>query len=67
MSRRSTLKIVCLMILITSAVAVSLGGWTKGHAQGADAARERKGCDPGNGGLTLPPGFCRRRAACQTH
>jgi hypothetical protein len=29
MSQRSLLKIVCLMILVTSAVAVSLKGWTR--------------------------------------
>jgi glucose/arabinose dehydrogenase len=34
------------------------GGWTTGKAQGTTAAKERKGCDQGNGGLTLPPGFC---------
>jgi glucose/arabinose dehydrogenase len=58
MSKRSRLKIVCLMILVTSAIAVLLGGWTKGKAQEATAAKERAGCDQGNVGLTLPPGFC---------
>ncbi|HKS28587.1 MAG TPA: PQQ-dependent sugar dehydrogenase [Pyrinomonadaceae bacterium] len=45
------------MLLVTSAVAVSPGGRTKGNAQGT-AAKERRGCDQGDGGLTLPPGFC---------
>ncbi len=58
MSQPSLLKIVCLMILVTSAGAVSLKGWTKGNAQAATAAKDRKGCDQDNGGLTLPPGFC---------
>jgi glucose/arabinose dehydrogenase len=56
MSQRSLLKIVCLMILVTSAVAVSLTGKTKGNAQEATAAKEHKGCDQDNGGLTLAVG-----------
>src|SRR5688572_2172547 len=52
------LKVLCLMILVISAVAVSLWDGTKSSAQGTAGAKERKGCDPGNAGLTLPPGFC---------
>ena len=35
-----------------------LKGWTKGNSQGAPPAKDHKGCDQDNGGLTLPPGFC---------
>src|SRR5688572_2608531 len=52
------LKVIYLMILVTSAVAASLGERTKSNAQGTAAASERKGCDQGNGGLILPSGFC---------
>ena len=56
MRQRSSLKILCL-ILITSAVAVSFGVRVN-NAQETAAAKEPKGCDQGNSGLTLPPGFC---------
>ena len=58
MRQHSLLRLVRLMILVTSALAVSLGGWTNGNAQETPAGKERKGCDQANGGLTLPPGFC---------
>ena len=58
MNRRSLLKIIYLTILVTIAVTVSLTGWSKGNAQEATAAKDRKGCDQDNAGLTLPPGFC---------
>jgi glucose/arabinose dehydrogenase len=58
MRQRSPLKIVCLTILFASAVAAPPISWTESNAQGTPAVRERKGCDQGDGGLTLPPGFC---------
>ena len=58
MRRCSPLKTVCLRILVTGAVTVSLGGWTKTNAQGSNAAKEGMGCEKGNVGLTLPAGFC---------
>ena len=58
MSRRASLKIVCLIILVTSAAALSAGGPATGRAQGKAAAQARKGCEQGDGGLTLPTGFC---------
>src|SRR5690349_125719 len=57
MRRHSPLTIVCCVILFANAIAVPPGGCTEGNAQGT-AAKERKGCDEGDGGLTLPPGFC---------
>jgi glucose/arabinose dehydrogenase len=50
------LKIFGLIILFASASA--LGGWTDSSAQETTAAQPRNGCEQGNGGLTLPPGFC---------
>jgi glucose/arabinose dehydrogenase len=58
MRQHLRLKILSLMILVTSAVAVSLAGGTKANAQEPAVAKERKGCDQDNAGLTLPPGFC---------
>ena len=58
MNQGLTLRIVYLTILVTSAVALLSVDWTMGKAQGTTAANERKGCDPDNAGLTLPPGFC---------
>jgi glucose/arabinose dehydrogenase len=58
MSQGLLLKIICLMILATSTVGVSLQSWTKGNAQEPTAAKDRKGCDQDNAGLMLPPGFC---------
>ena len=58
MSRRASLKIVCLIILVMSAAALSAGGPAAGRAQGKAAAQARKGCEQGDGGLTLPTGFC---------
>ena len=58
MNQRLLLKMFCLMIVVTGVVAVSLPDWTKGNAQEATAANDRKGCDQDNGGLTLPAGFC---------
>src|SRR5689334_1438693 len=53
MRQRSPLRMVCSIILFASAVAMTPAA----NAQGT-AAKERRGCDQANGGLTLPPGFC---------
>lgn len=58
MRQCSPVKNFCVMVLVMCVTAVSPGGWTTGNAQLSAAAKERKGCDQGNGGLTLPPGFC---------
>lgn len=50
------LKIFGLIILFTSAIA--WGGRSECNAQEAAAAKDLRGCEQGNGGLTLPPGFC---------
>ena len=50
MKRRSLLNLLCLLILSAAPVAVSLKGLAQDKAG--------TGCDPDNGGLTLPPGFC---------
>lgn len=55
--RRTLLKIVRGVLLVTRAVVVSAGGCSNLRAQDA-AANQSKGCDQGNAGLTLPPGFC---------
>lgn len=57
-TKRSLQTLIHLIMLVASAVAVLLGGWTSTNAQRPPAAAEHKGCDPGNAGLTLPPGFC---------
>ena len=56
--RQSPLKIVCLIILFGSAIAVPQTSRTAYNAQEMGAAKERKNCDQGDGGLTLPQGFC---------
>lgn len=58
MSERSPRTIFRLIVLVTSAVALLSGGCTTGRAPGSAAMDDRKACDQGNGGLTLPPGFC---------
>jgi glucose/arabinose dehydrogenase len=58
MTRRSQVKIICSMLLVVTAVGVSLDALGKRKAQGTTAAAERNGCDGGNAGLTLLPGFC---------
>ncbi|HKO60146.1 MAG TPA: PQQ-dependent sugar dehydrogenase [Pyrinomonadaceae bacterium] len=57
MGQLSPPKIVCLITLVT-AVVFSSGGSTASKAQETAATKERGGCDQGNAGLTLPPGFC---------
>jgi glucose/arabinose dehydrogenase len=46
------------MVLIAAAVAVSPSCRAQDNASGTTGAGERFGCDPDNGGLTLPAGFC---------
>ena len=58
MKQRSLVKIVSLVALTMSAVALSPAGRTTGNAQGTNAAKERTKCEQGNIGLTLPAGFC---------
>ena len=58
MRQCSSMRIACLIILFTSAIAVPPGGLPKSNAQSGAAIIQRQGCAEGNGGLTLPPGFC---------
>ena len=58
MRQCSPLNIVCSMILIVTAIAVSPVGLAQDKAQGTTGAKDRNGCDQDNGGLTLPAGFC---------
>ena len=58
MELKTKLKIVCLLIAIPWAAAPLMWGQTKVSAQQVTVAKERKGCDPANSGLTLPSGFC---------
>lgn len=55
-SRRAPLTTVGL-ILVTCVLALSSGSCTTGM-EGTAAMKERTHCDPSNGGLTLPAGFC---------
>ena len=52
------LKMACSMIVIATAVVHSPVGLAQDKAQGTTGAKDRNGCDQGNGGLTLPAGFC---------
>ena len=58
MRRHSSLNVVCLAIVIALAMAVSREEPATASAQATTVAGARTGCDQGNGGLTLPPGFC---------
>src|ERR687892_710805 len=57
MRRGSLLKIVCLIILIATAVAVTAAGFAQEKALGTTGVKDRSACDQDNGGLTLPAGF----------
>jgi len=46
------------MILMTAAVVLSPAGLAQDKGQKTTGAKSRSGCDPDNGGLTLPAGFC---------
>ena len=58
MRPHSLVKILCLTIVITSAMAVFVWGPAKGNAQKTATTKDRKSCDQDNAGLTLPSGFC---------
>ena len=58
MRRSSLLKIVCSMILITTAFGGSPAGLAQDKPQGTTGAKGRNGCGQDNGGLTLAAGFC---------
>ena len=53
MKRSSAVGILGLLIVTAAPAAVSLA-----QDKGAATAKARGACEPGNGGLTLPPGFC---------
>ena len=57
MRRCSPMIIVCFVLFVAATV-VSLDGLVQDKAQGTSGANTRNGCDQGNGGLTLPAGFC---------
>lgn len=57
MNQHSPLTFLCFVIMFASALTMRPEWRTKVHAQ-ETAAKDRRGCDEGDGGLTLPPGFC---------
>ena len=58
MREPSPLKIVYSAILFASAVAMPPSGLMESSSAQETAAKKRTGCDQGDAGLTLPPGFC---------
>ena len=57
MRKYSAVKVFCLVILVMTLLGCTTTG-INGDVQGTSAADERSRCDDGNGGLSLPPGFC---------
>lgn len=51
-------QIICLTVVLAGAVALTQFDLRKSNAQNSAGGQESKGCEPGNGGLTLPQGFC---------
>ena len=58
MRHYSPVKILCFAFLVMTALGCTTTGSVAGDPQGTAAASARSGCDAGDGGLTLPPGFC---------
>ena len=56
--KKSSLKMLCVVILSAAPLAVSLDGQTQDKANATTGMKERSGCEQDNGGLTLPAGFC---------
>ena len=57
MRRSPAVKFLCL-VLVLAPIGCATTGTSAGEAPAASGADERSGCEDGNGGLTLPPGFC---------
>ena len=54
----SFLNVICLILAAVISAVLLMGNLSEVNAQKTDPDKEIKGCDQGNAGLTLPPGFC---------